>query len=54
MNTAAKMLTETDLSIAEIAVEVGYSNQGKFAAVFRRYFQMNPLEYRRARRLETL
>lgn len=54
MNTAAKMLTETDLSIAEIAVEVGYSNQGNFAAVFRRYFQMNPLEYRRARRLETL
>lgn len=30
MNTAVKMLTETDPSITEIAMEVSYSNQGNF------------------------
>lgn len=52
MYAAAKMLTETDKAISEISHEVGYTNQGKFAAIFKQYFSMAPLEYRRSRRLE--
>lgn len=52
MNTAAKMLTETKKNISEISLQVGYTNQGKFAAVFKQYFNMTPLEYRRTKHLE--
>ncbi len=52
MSTAKKLLTETKLPISEIASQIGYTKQGKFAEVFRHQFQMNPLEYRRAKNLE--
>lgn len=35
------------LSVAEIAVQVGYANQSKFAKVFREKDGVAPLEYRR-------
>lgn len=54
MNLAQKLLTNTKLSISEIALQIGYSKQGKFAEVFRKEFQMNPLEYRRKKKLEQL
>lgn len=54
MNTAARLLTETSEPISEIAVSTGYTNQGKFAAVFRKHFQMSPLEYRRSKRLQSI
>lgn len=47
METAGRLLRETDRSIAEISVDVGYSGQNKFAAAFRSYYGMNPLEYRK-------
>ncbi|WP_343215678.1 MULTISPECIES: AraC family transcriptional regulator [unclassified Eubacterium (in: firmicutes)] len=34
------------------ASQVGYSNQGKFAAVFKKQYGLSPLEYRRLRNLE--
>jgi len=52
MNAAASMLAETDKPISEISQQVGYTNQGKFAAIFRQYYDLAPLEYRRHRRLE--
>ncbi len=52
MNTAAKLLSDSKDSIAEISQQVGYSNQGKFAAVFKRQFGSSPLEYRRSKNLE--
>ena len=52
MSIAEKLLAETKLPISEIASRVGYTKQGKFAEVFRQYFQMNPLEYRRAKKLK--
>ncbi|MFR4562742.1 MAG: helix-turn-helix transcriptional regulator [Flavonifractor plautii] len=54
MKAAAEFLTDTNRPIAEIAEQVGYSNQGKFAAVFKKQFGMSPLEYRRAQKLATL
>ena len=53
MSVAEKLLSETKMPISEIASAVGYTKQGKFAEVFRQQFQMNPLEYRRAKRLES-
>ena len=54
MKAAAEFLVDTSRPIAEIAEQVGYSNQGKFAAVFKKQFGMSPLEYRRAQKLSTL
>ena len=44
---AARLLRETDLSIGDIAQQVGYENQSKFSNVFRDIFQVLPTEYRR-------
>lgn len=50
---AKRLLEEGTQSIADIAGDVGYENQGKFGAVFRRETGMTPLEYRRRRRVDT-
>ena len=47
MEQAAKMLKETDESIAEIARAVGYDSQSKFTAAFKAYFKVLPKEYRK-------
>ena len=52
MTTAEKLLTETTIPISEISSKVGYVKQGKFADVFRKYYKMNPLEYRRLKKIE--
>lgn len=52
MDEAARLLTYTKRPIAELAEQVGYSNQGKFAAAFKRQFGLSPLEYRRSKNLE--
>ena len=51
MRRAAELLRDTELRVAEIAAQVGYENQSKFAAVFARQFGCPPLEYRRRARL---
>jgi AraC-like DNA-binding protein len=50
MDHAAKLLSDTDKSIADIALDVGYENQGKFATLFKRIYGMSPLEYRRCKK----
>lgn len=50
MEAAARLLRETGDSMAQIARAVGYENQSKFSAEFRRVFHMLPTEYRRQRR----
>lgn len=44
---AKAMLIETDQSILEIAMAVGYESQSKFGAVFRDMTGLTPLDYRR-------
>lgn len=43
----AALLRETDLSVAEIAGQVGYESQSKFTAAFKEQFGQLPKEYRR-------
>lgn len=44
---AAKMLRETDMSIAEIAQAVGYDSQSKFTSAFKKQFAIPPTAYRK-------
>nr|WP_291580573.1 AraC family transcriptional regulator [Clostridium sp. UBA6640] len=41
------LLKNTDMSVLEIANEVGYENPSKFASVFKQYNKMTPLKYRK-------
>lgn len=52
MKKAAELFIETKLPVSEIAMQVGYMNQSKFAAVFKKQFGLAPLEYRRLKHLE--
>jgi len=47
MEQAAKLLRESDMSIAEIAQAVGYDSQSKFTAAFKAVFHVLPREYRK-------
>ncbi len=44
---AQQLLMETDISIIEIALAVGYSSQSHFAQIFRRETGLSPSDYRR-------
>lgn len=44
---AAEMLSETDLSISDIARAVGYESQSKFSAAFKDIKKILPTDYRR-------
>lgn len=46
LKKAARLLCETKLPIADISVQCGYSNQGRFAKLFKEHYGMLPLEYR--------
>lgn len=47
MEQAAKMLRESNMSIAEIAAAVGYESQSKFASAFKKQFAILPTAYRK-------
>ena len=47
MEKAAALLRETDMSVAEIAGQVGYESQSKFTAAFKEQFGQRPTAYRR-------
>ncbi len=47
MEQAAKMLSETDKNISEIAQAVGYDSQSKFTVAFKSFFQVLPKDYRK-------
>lgn len=42
------LLLNTDYTILEIANECGYENPSKFASLFKKYYQMSPLKYRKS------
>lgn len=48
MEHAAKLLLETNLSIAEIAKQTGYDSQSRFSAAFKEYSGKLPKNYRRS------
>lgn len=50
MEKAAQLLGEGELSVSEVARQVGYTSQSKFSAVFSQQYGLSPLEYRRNNR----
>lgn len=54
MRLAAELLAGTRLSVIEVAAHVGYLNQSKFSAAFRRAYARPPLEYRREKTMHSL
>lgn len=51
MELAARLLRETDLSIAQISEQVGYESQSKFTAAFKSYYKMPPTVYKKNNKL---
>lgn len=50
MEKAAELLANTDFSINEIASSVGYESQSKFSMVFKDYYNLSPIEYRKTKK----
>lgn len=47
MLEAQQLLSETDKSIAEIAEEVGYTDDKYFSRAFKKYSGLKPKDYRK-------
>ena len=47
MEKSVRMLNETDMSIKDIAEEVGYRNPQYFIRVFKKKFHLSPMQYKR-------
>ncbi|MDO5520999.1 MAG: AraC family transcriptional regulator, partial [bacterium] len=47
MNQAITLLRETDYSMAQIAIAVGYENQSKFTAAFKNVIGVLPTTYKK-------
>lgn len=47
LQLAEKLLREDQLSVAEIAVKIGYTNPNKFTSAFRAEYGMSPTEYKK-------
>lgn len=48
LQTAQKMLMETQLQITEIANKIGYENPNKFSSAFRKVYGISPTEFRKS------
>ena len=47
MKEAKRLLTETDLKIAEVSKQVGYDNEKHFMKIFKSTCGVSPTEYRK-------
>ncbi len=52
LETAQKLLTETDKSIGVIGEEVGFNHKSYFHRIFKRYYGVTPEEYRKSNSLK--
>lgn len=44
---AKELLSETDVKICDIALNIGFSNQQRFNEIFKKYTNVTPLKYRK-------
>ena len=52
MEKAREILLESDISVQEIALRVGYDNALTFSKIFKSYYDLSPAHYRREKREE--
>jgi AraC family transcriptional regulator len=50
LERAEHLLAETDLSLCQVALDSGFSDQSHFSSCFRRSFGESPRSFRRSRR----
>ncbi len=50
MEKASALLLETDLSLADVAAQVSYSDYNYFCRLFKRYYNLPPAAYRKEKR----
>ena len=50
MSNAEKLLSESDMSVTEVALACGFNNSSYFAAVFRKMWGTTPYKYARSKR----
>ena len=41
-----ELLKNTNMSLLDISLEVGFNNQSYYSTIFKKYTNMTPLEYR--------
>jgi len=46
LRRAAELISNTDISIQNIALDVGCVNQAHFSTIFKKYYNLSPKEYR--------
>lgn len=51
--SAIVLVLRGDLSISDIAYRYGYSEASAYSRAFKRYYRMSPLQYKRARKVNT-
>src|SRR5262249_45446330 len=49
LERAQQLLNETELSLCQVALESGFSDQSHFSSCFRRHFGESPRSFRRSR-----
>lgn len=47
MNYAAELLVQENIPVTEIALQQGYSDASNFRHVFKKYYGITPIEYRK-------
>ena len=47
LNVASNLLVNTNLTITEIAIKIGISNVSYFNRLFKKHFQVSPMQYRK-------
>jgi AraC-like DNA-binding protein len=50
LERAERLLAETDLSLSQVALDSGFSDQSHFSSCFRKHFGTSPRSFRRSRR----
>ena len=50
VNEAMRLLSETDMSMADIAERIGFCNPNYFHKIFKQYMNVSPLAYRKSTR----
>lgn len=47
MRQAARLLSDSSLSVSDISERLGYTDAGNFRRIFKKYYRTTPVEFRK-------